>query len=232
MGHGERLQHDDHAGGPHVLLLKALDESGTCTDYVGCGAKTPLRTCTFWGVTRSRRGTRLRSGTSSRSCEATRRAGPPPNSVKTRVESATRAAPDPGSSHQERTRHEDDKQLELPSRLEAPLEVWGATELTVLSLLAACGTSSDAAASGNPPGNTGTEDAHRAEAEASAQAAARRPLARAARAGAARPAAGATRSLPAARATPATGPRRHLPRRGRSTVPRSIARWAPAQRAR
>ncbi len=34
---------------PMSFYSKALDESGTCTDYVGCGAKTPLRTCTFMG---------------------------------------------------------------------------------------------------------------------------------------------------------------------------------------
>ena len=34
---------------PMSFYTKALDESGTCTDYVGCGALTPLRTCTFMG---------------------------------------------------------------------------------------------------------------------------------------------------------------------------------------
>ena len=40
----------------------------------------------------------------------------------------------------------------------APLGVWSAHGLAVLSLLVACGTSSTPQASVNPPGNTGTED--------------------------------------------------------------------------
>jgi poly(3-hydroxybutyrate) depolymerase len=34
---------------PMSFYTKALDESGTCIDYGGCGSATPLRTCTFMG---------------------------------------------------------------------------------------------------------------------------------------------------------------------------------------
>ena len=34
---------------PMSFYNMALDESGTCLDYGGCGARTPLRTCTFMG---------------------------------------------------------------------------------------------------------------------------------------------------------------------------------------
>ena len=34
---------------PMSFYTKALDESGTCVDYVGCGALTPFRGCTFMG---------------------------------------------------------------------------------------------------------------------------------------------------------------------------------------